>query len=153
MKIGKEVEGSFQGAVTIFIGVEELSPLVKIVDDLVPGVSLTQKDWERRSLILQHNPEAIYISDLDNVLDYDDTRLQALAKKYEVTLEVTKVKECTSRCVNLMYHVKDPEIWKALSVMARTDQIKFSEGLNVLACAKLNLVETKPEAFQNDIEI
>lgn len=152
MKIGKEVEGSFQGATTVFIGVDELDALLNLVDESSLAF-ITKEDETRLGILRAKRIEAIYISDLSNTLDYEDSRLMQLSTKFEVTLEVTEVKPNKPSCINLMYHIQDPKIWQALSLMAGTDQIKFSEGLNVLAVAKRHLVETKPEAFQNDIEI
>lgn len=154
MKLGKEVEGEYQGQVTVFIGVNELSTLLNILDPNVNSIRLTAESMRRRTRLRATELEHIYISDLENLLSYSDFRLARLSQLgYEITLEVSKVSAGKPDFLNLMYHILDIDIWHNLNRMSGIDQIKFSNGLNVLATPKKHFHRTLPEAFQADEEI
>ena len=127
MKIGIEVEGRFKGIKTLFMSAEEY---------LVFNDNVEQ----------QFN--AIYISDIENVLPLQSVNLKALHEKYLITIERSWVDKVPAY-LNIVLHIDIPSVW----TLKPTDQIKFEKDLTVKTIPLENLYTTYPADFEQDKQI
>lgn len=144
MKYGIEVEGRLKGLRTLFMTAEEALVFFEyksLKDAIDPSLHhLTDK--------IDH----IYISDHNNTITaglecikiWDSLNLQ-------VTLERTEMNNRTTYPDNvlIMLLVSNPSFWD----LEYNDQIKFSRDLRVFAVPLTSMIETRPAAFAEDIEL
>jgi hypothetical protein len=137
MKIGIEVEGRLRGVKTLFIGAAELE---------LEGPSGI------RAKMMAHNVTHLYVSDHNNVVDYETLGLSFYSLL--VTLDVTRVKP-GPRPQNVSIMLTLPyEFFIDVDRLAADDQVKFhSVDRDVLCVSARHLVRTQPIEFCGDVEV
>ena len=139
MKIGKEVEGRWQGIKTLFIDELELSQF---------GVFAYKNIIERR---VNYKVDHLYISDHKNLLDLSEnnTLLNALRKLMQITIERTKISSNVNPDLDIFLLIDNESFW----MLKYSDQIKFSKDKTVYAAVKDLMIKTIPSDFEGDSEI
>ena len=136
MKTGIEVEGRYKGLRTLFIGAAEYSRLIET--------------GRLQSLMVDH--PHLYISDLDNTLDYDSLVPDCLEGKV-ITLEVTRVPPGL-RPGNLSIMLRLPHLDEILQ-LSETDMFKFTRETDRTVKVGLPgmLIHTDPSDFEGDEDL
>lgn len=152
MKIGPEVEGVAQGALTLFCTHLELNGALRWLRE-----AQVDPDSEHRGPV----PRRLYIMDHDNQLTSGDySALHAAVQELKlvrITVEVKAYPIGIPRYTSIFYMVcvdVDPRVLGIFNEDAHPlDQVKFSHNLYVAAKNFGAFVLTTPEDFSNDIEI
>ena len=136
MKFGKEVEGHFLGARTIFCDALEVPSFRENFDELMQ----------------KYKVEHLYVCDHNGLLTQTD--YENLNYSIKVTVEVYKVPPVV-RPLNVSFMVAVPIDPRSLGFfdLHGRDQIKFTGNLFVATALYDSFYLTEPSDFENDIEV